>query len=109
MERESPPLSFTLNSNLYTPITKVFTKVFDESGLIILKEAGPAIFVQSHTLIVPSGSLELLPSSETLSVGKVITWSGPAKAMGGLLSSLHLSNEVFFAECKYHSHYQKKT
>jgi hypothetical protein len=46
--------------------------------LMILKEAGPEIFVQSQPLIIPSGSLELLPSSETLSVGKVITWSGPA-------------------------------
>ena len=34
--------------------------------------------------MLPSGSLELLPSSETLSVGKVITWSGPAFAIGGL-------------------------
>ena len=33
----------------------------------------------------PSGSLELLPYSETLSAGKVITWSGPAIAIGGLL------------------------
>ena len=28
--------------------------------------------------MLPSGSLELLPSSETMSIGKVITWSGPA-------------------------------
>jgi hypothetical protein len=35
--------------------------------------------------MLPSGSLELLPSSETLSIGKVITWSDPATAIGGLL------------------------
>lgn len=62
----------------------------------IVKEAGPEISVQSHTLIVPSRSLELLPSSETLSVGKVITWSGPALAMGDLLPSLQPSQEISF-------------
>ena len=49
--------------------------------LEITKEAGPEIFVQSHSLIVPSGSLEARPSREMLSVGKVITWSGPAIEM----------------------------
>ena len=47
-----------------------------------LKEAGPEI--PEHSLIIPSGSLELLPSSETLSVGKVITWPGPALEVDGL-------------------------
>src|SRR5678815_4843241 len=45
-------------------------------------EAGPEICVQSHTIILPSGSLDKLPSSKRLSVGKVITWSGPAFEMG---------------------------
>jgi len=56
---------------------------------LILKEARPEIFVQSRSLIVPSGSLEAEPSNEMLSVGKVITWSGPAIAVGGLFPSLH--------------------
>jgi hypothetical protein len=60
-------------------ITVLFCVVFK-----ILNEAGPEIFVQSHSLIVPSGSLDADPSNETLSVGKVITWSGPAMAVGGL-------------------------
>jgi len=51
---------------------------------LILKEVGPEIFVQSRLLIIPSGSLEAEPSNEMLSVGKVITWSGPALAVGGL-------------------------
>jgi hypothetical protein len=58
----------------------------------MLKEAGPEIFFQSHSLIVPSGSLEGEPSNEIVSVGKVISWSGPAMAIGGLLflCSLHM-------------------
>ena len=64
--------------------------------MCLLKEEGPEIFVQSHSLIVPSGSLELLPSSNTLSVGKVITWSGPAVTVGGLLFSLPLSHDLSF-------------
>jgi hypothetical protein len=59
-----------------------------------IKEAGPKIFVQSHPLIFPSGSLEA--SSEMLSVGKVITWSGPAIEIGGLLASLQSSQEISF-------------
>ena len=43
---------------------------------------------------IPSGSRELLPSSKTLSVGKVITWSGPAMAIGGLLFSLQRSHDI---------------
>src|SRR6187399_1482069 len=65
---------------------------------MILKEAGPEIFVQSHSLIIPSGSLDVLPSSETLSVGKVITWSSPAIAMGGLLVSLQRSHDFSFLQ-----------
>ena len=56
------------------------------------------VAIISPLLIVPSGSLELLPSSNTLSVGKVITWSGPAMAMGGLLFSLHPSQDVSFLQ-----------
>jgi len=48
--------------------------------------------------MLPSGSLELLPSSETLSIGKVIAWSGPATAIGGLLFlAAHPSWCFFFA------------
>jgi hypothetical protein len=69
--------------------------VIEPSGLIILNEAGPEIFAQSlpidiGTLIVPSGSLEAEPSSKILSVGKMITWSGPATKIGGLLVLLPL-------------------
>ena len=64
----------------------------------MLKEAGPEIFCQSHSLIVPSGSLEEEPSNEMLSVGKVITWSGPATAIGGLLFSLQPSHDLSFLQ-----------
>ena len=57
--------------------SKIFASVFAVAEEEILKEAGPSIFFQSHSLIVPSGSLEAEPSNEMLSVGKVITWSGP--------------------------------
>src|SRR5258705_12965456 len=67
------------------PAARFFTIVFAVDELVMIKEAGPEIFFQSHSLIFPSGSLDKLPSSETLSVGKVITWSGPAFAIGGLL------------------------
>jgi len=70
--------------------------VFDADELLIRKEAGPEIFVQSHSLIIPSGSLEAEPSKKMLSVGKVITWSGPTRATGGLLFSLHLSQNFSF-------------
>jgi hypothetical protein len=66
--------------------------------LLRAKEAGPEIFFQSHSLIVPSGSLEAEPSNETLSVGKVKTWSGPAIAVGGLLLSLQPSHDVSFLQ-----------
>jgi len=62
--------------------------------MCLLKEAGPEILAQSHSLIVPSGSLELEPSSKMLSVGKVITWSDPAIAIGGLLFSLQFSHDI---------------
>jgi hypothetical protein len=48
--------------------------------------------------MLPSGSLELLPSSETLSIGKVIAWSGPATAIGGLFFSAQPSHEVSFLQ-----------
>jgi hypothetical protein len=38
-------------------------------------------FFQRHSLIFPAGSLHELISSETPSIGKVITWPGPALAM----------------------------
>jgi hypothetical protein len=63
-----------------------------------LEDAGPEIFFQSHSLIVPSGSLEAEPSNEMLSVGKVITWSGPATAIGGLLFSTHPSQDFSFLQ-----------
>jgi len=80
------------------PGRRFFTIVFAEARSIILKEAGPEIFVQSHSLIVPSGSLEAEPSNEILSVGKVITWSGPAMAIGCLLFSLQPSPDFSFLQ-----------
>ena len=55
------------------PSTKFLAFVFEDDSEIILKEAGPEIFVQSYSLIVPSGSLDAEPSNEMLSVGKAIT------------------------------------
>ena len=81
-------------------MVRFFTGVAEVDGLFIRKEAGPEIFVQNHTLIVPSGSLEFLPSSKTLSVGKVITWSDPAMEIGGLLFSLQASQEISFLQEK---------
>ena len=74
--------------------------VFGINVLTILKEAGPEIFIQSHSLIVPFVSLEAEPSNEILSVGKVITWSGPARAIGSLLISPHQSQSGFRQERK---------
>ena len=59
------------------PSTKFLAFVFEDDSEIILKEAGPEIFVQSYSLIVPSGSLDAEPSNEMLSVGKAITWFRP--------------------------------
>ena len=86
--------------DLYFQKNKIFYNRFAAVLLPILKEAGPSIFFKSQSLIVPSGSLEILPSSKTLSVGKVITWSGPATAIGGLLFSLHFSHEGSFLQEK---------
>ena len=54
-------------------------------------------FCPEPTLIVPSGSLEAEPPNEILSVGKAITWSGPAMAIGGLWASF-LSSFAFMQE-----------
>ena len=75
------------------PIASFFTTVFAVVVLAIVKEAGPEIFVQSQTLIVPSGSLDDEPSNKMLSAGKVRSGSGPAMAIGGLLFSLQPSQE----------------
>ena len=80
------------------PATSALTFVNESVGLMILKEAGPSIFFQSHSLIVPSGSLEAEPSNEILSVGKVITRSGPAMAMGGLFPLMHPSHDFSFLQ-----------
>ena len=49
--------------------------------------------------MLPSGSLDVLPSSNTLSVGKAIIWSGPALEIGGLLFlEAHPSQEYSFLQ-----------
>ena len=82
-----------LKINQYVNATRLFMNVVVLVVMVMLKEAGPEIFVQSHSLIVPSGSLVAEPSNKILSVGKVITWSGPAIAIGGLLYSLQPSQD----------------
>ena len=77
---------------------QALTLVVESAGLMIVKEAGPEIFVQSHSLIFPSVSLDVLPSNKTLSAGKVSAWSGPAITIGGLLPSLHPSHEYSFLQ-----------
>ena len=67
----------------------------------IEKEAGPVIYSQSHptaigSLIFPSESLNDDPSNEIQSAGRVVTWSGPAIAIGVLLFSDHPSQDVSF-------------
>ena len=76
------------------PPERFLKTAFGVAELLKVKVTGPAIFVQSHSLIVPSGSLEAEPSSEILSVGKVITWSGPAMVIGRLLFSLQSSHDL---------------
>jgi hypothetical protein len=56
---------------------------------VIVEEFGPEIFFQLYAIIVPSGSLEPVPSNTTLSVGKTIDLSLPALAIGGLFSVIH--------------------
>ena len=80
------------------PLISFLILVFVVEVLVIEKEAGPVIFIQSHSRFIPSGSPELLPSSEILSLGKVITWSGPATAFGGLLSFLQFLLENSFSQ-----------
>src|SRR5262245_35981495 len=63
---------------------RFLTVVLGAEGLVMVKEAGPEIFVQRKLLIVPSGSLELFPTSVTLSTGKSTRRSFPAFATGGL-------------------------
>src|SRR5947207_14763509 len=78
------------------PCTNLLTTVLAESSRLMLKEAGPAIFVHCHLVILPSGSYEAVPLSNTLSIGKVTSWSGPATAMGSWLPVLHPSQESSF-------------
>ena len=80
------------------PCISMLTTVVAESGRLIRKEAGPAIFVQCQVVMLPSGSYEAVPFSNTLSVGKVISWSCPVTAMGGLLLLLHPSQEFSFLQ-----------
>src|SRR5688572_32892792 len=94
----NPPLSATFNSNKYVPVTRALTFVVESDGLLILKEAGPEIFVQRKLAIVPSGSLERLPSNITLSTGKTIIVSLPALATGGLFLSAQPSHEYSFLQ-----------
>ena len=56
--------------------TRVVSYEFKSNDLVKVKEAEPEIFVQSHSLIFPPGSLDAEPCNAMLSVGKVTTWSG---------------------------------
>src|SRR4029079_4568170 len=62
----------------------------------MLEDDGPEILVHCHALIFPSGSLDLPPLSNTLSVGRVMTVSGPATARGGGLFPMQSSQEYSF-------------
>lgn len=81
----------------FTPSTRFLATVLGRDLSPITKEEGPEIFVQSHYITFPSESLEAEPSNEMLSAGKVITWSGPATAMGGLFP-LQPSQECSFLQ-----------
>ena len=83
-------------------IAVIFVFLSDERSAI--KKTGPEIFIQSHSLILPSGTLDDLPSNEMLSVGKVITWSGPATAIGGLFFQciLHMRFLLFQLQLIFH-------
>ena len=74
-------------------IRKVINSIYKRNRWRQMHAFAPSIFFQSHSLIVPSGSLEDDPSNEILSVGKVITWLGHAVAVGGLLFSLQPSQD----------------
>jgi hypothetical protein len=60
---------------------------------MMVREEGPDIFSHRNSAIMPSESVEPLPSSFILSTGKTITVSLPALAMGGLFVSRHPSHE----------------
>ena len=83
------------------PCTSNRVVVIAVSTLLIMKEAGPEIFVHCHRVMVPSGSVELLPFNKILSNGNVMVMSGPAAAIGGLLSitlSRQFSQEYSFLQ-----------
>jgi hypothetical protein len=67
----------------------------------ILKEAGREILFQSHSLIVPSGSLEAEPSNKVLSIGKLLTWPGPGPEAYKAAPSLQNAIEFF----RYSTHH----
>ena len=93
---DSPLSSEILSENWYAPTVKFLMIVTEPLGFIILKDTGPEILVHNQVFIVPSGSLEPVPSRITLSRGKVIIWSGPANATGGLFASAQPSHEYSF-------------
>src|SRR6187549_1212412 len=82
----APLLSVTLNSKRYTPCTIAVTVVVAEFGLVILPAVGPAILVHRYAVILPSASVPL-PESVAVLIGKVMTWSGPAFATGGIFAA----------------------
>jgi hypothetical protein len=71
------------------PDTRFRTVVTESAGLTMNEDTGPEILLQAQARIEPSGSFERRPSSKTLSFGRLIAWSGPADATGGLFTSRH--------------------
>ena len=75
------------------PGASVFTVVIGIVKLLNKNEAGPAIFDHSHLVMLPSRSVDALPSKATESEGKWMMVSLPALAIGGLLVCRQFSQD----------------
>src|SRR5439155_393479 len=82
----APALSVTFSWKVYTPATRLFTTVLAEDALTIVNCVGPLNLVHRSDEIVPSGSLDPLPSIDTEFTGNVIFKSEPALAIGDLFA-----------------------
>src|ERR1700681_981479 len=83
----APALSVTVSWNIYWPAISADTVGVELFALLILAVEGPDVCVQLNLTIVPSGSEELEPFSETELTGRVMVLLEPASATGGKLSA----------------------
>ena len=79
----APLLSVTVNSNRYTPCTKLFKAVVALLTVVMLPLEGPDIFAQAKLIIVPSASVPM-PVKFAILEGEKISVSIPAFATGAI-------------------------